>query len=95
MTMKNNKRDELVDELVRWAKEDKENRSVLVLADDESSTRSACNGTNRNLLTGLAIFMREDEHIRQVFADAMLLLEDYEASLAKEQSNDEEQTNND
>lgn len=87
---KNNKQDELTSALLRWAEEDEENRSVLVLAGDEDNTRLAYNGTNRNLVTDLAIFMRKDERIRQVFADAMLLLEDYEASLAKEQSNDEE-----
>lgn len=87
---KSNKQDELAEALLEWAKEDEENRSVLLLAGDEDNTRLAYNGTNRNLVTDLAIFMRKDERIRQVFADAMLLLEDYEASLAKGQSNDEE-----
>ncbi len=41
---KNNKRDELIDELVRWAEEDNENRSVLVLAEDESGIRLVYNG---------------------------------------------------
>ena len=90
MTMKNNKQDELAEALLRWADEDEDNRSVLVLAGDEENTRLAYHGTNRNLVTDLAIFMRKDERLRQVCADAMILLEDYEASLTKEQSNDKE-----
>lgn len=88
MTTKNNKQDELAEALLEWAKEDEENRSVLVLAGDEDNTRLAYNGTNRNLVTDLAIFMRKDERIRQVFADAMLLLEDYEASITNKQDDD-------
>lgn len=84
----NNKQDELAEALLEWAKEDEENRSVLVLAGDEDNTRLAYNGTNRNLVTDLAIFMRKDERIRQVFADAMLLLEDYEASITNKQDDD-------
>lgn len=71
--MKNNKRDELVDELVRWAKEDKENRSVLVLADDESSTSSACNGTGFNIANALVNAMLNNRRLYSVYATAMLI----------------------
>lgn len=73
MTMKNNKRDELVDALIRWAEEDKENRSVLVLADDESSTRSACNGTGVNIANALVNAMLNDRRLYSVYATAMLI----------------------
>ena len=68
---KNNKRDELVDELIRWAEEDKENRSVLVLAEDESSTRLVCNGMGVNLANALANAMLQDKVLRTVCASAM------------------------
>lgn len=89
MTTKNNKRDELVDELVRWAEEDKENRSVLVLADDESSTRSACNGMSVNITNALANAMINDRQLYIVCATAMLMYKELETK-----DNDEEQTNN-
>lgn len=82
---KNNTQDELVDELVRWAKEDKENRSVLVLADDESSTRSACNGMGVNIANALANAMLQDRMLYIVCATAMLI---YKAN--NENDDDEE-----
>lgn len=68
---KNNKRDELTEALIRWAEEDKENRSVLVLADDESSTRVACNGMGFNIANALANAMLQDKVLRTVCASAM------------------------
>lgn len=68
---KNNKRDELTEALVRWAEEDKENRSVLVLAEDESSTRLVCNGMDVNLANALANAMLNDKVLRTVCASAM------------------------
>lgn len=75
---KNNKRDELVDELVRWAKEDKENRSVLVLADDESDTNLACNGKGANIANILAKAMINNRLLYIVCATAMLIYKELE-----------------
>ena len=82
---KNNKQDELVDELVRWAKEDKENRSVLVLADDESDTSLACNGYGANIANILAKAMINNRLLYIVCATAMLI---YKAN--NENDDDEE-----
>lgn len=70
---KNNKRDELIDELVRWAEEDNENRSVLVLAADKRDTRLACNGTGVNLANALANALLQEDKLRSVCDCAMLL----------------------
>lgn len=75
---KNNQRDELTEALVRWAEEDKENRSVLVLADDESSTRSACNGMSVNITNALANAMINDRQLYVVCATAMLMYKELE-----------------
>ena len=82
---KNNKLDELVDELVRWAKEDKENRSVLVLADDGSDTSLACNGKGANIANILAKAMIDNRLLYIVCATAMLI---YKAN--NENDDDEE-----
>lgn len=82
---KNNKQDELVDELVRWAKEDKENRSVLVLADDGSDTSLACNGKGANIANILAKAMIDNRLLYIVCATAMLI---YKAN--NENDDDEE-----
>lgn len=87
---KSNKQDELTEALLMWAEEDEDNRSVLVLVSDEGNTSLAYNGTKQNLVTELAVLMHNDKRLRQVCADAMILLEDYEASVTKEQSNDKE-----
>lgn len=78
---KSNKQDELAEALLRWAEEDVENRSVLVLADDESGTRLVYNGTELNLVAALAVSMRKDDNIRQACAKAMILLENCDASI--------------
>ena len=85
MTTKSNKRDELVDELIRWAEEDEESRSVLVLADDESGTRLVYNGGGINLANVLANAMLQDKGLRAVCASAMLIYRNN-----KENDDDEE-----
>lgn len=70
---KNNKQDELSEALLRWAEEDEENRSVLVLADDESGTRLVYNGSGANLANALANAMLQDKGLRAVCAVAMLI----------------------
>lgn len=73
MTTKNNKQDELAEALLRWAEEDVENRSVLVLADDESGTRLVYNGTGVNIANVLANAMLNDRKLYSVCASAMLI----------------------
>lgn len=70
---KSNKQDELAEALLRWADEDVENRSVLVLVDDESGTRLAYDGTGTNLANILANAMLQDEKLCCVCATAMLI----------------------
>lgn len=86
---KNNKKDELAEALFRWAEEDKENRSVLVLADDESDTHLGCMGGGANLAKALANAMLQEEKLRSVCDCAMLLCRNN-----KENDHDKEQTNN-
>ena len=81
---KNNKKDELAEALFRWAEEDNENRSVLVLVDDESDTRLGCMGGGANLAKALA-----NAKLRSVCDCAMLLYRNN-----KENDHDKEQTNN-
>lgn len=86
---KNNKKDELTEALFRWAEEDNENRSVLVLADDESDTCLGCKGVGANLAKALANAMLQEKELRDVCAYAMLLY-----THDKENDHDKEQTNN-
>lgn len=69
----NNTQEEAVSTLLGWAEEDEGNRSVLVLADDESSTRSACNGTGVNIANALVNAMLNDRRLYSVYATAMLI----------------------
>lgn len=104
--MGNNKRDEAIRALSEWAEEDKENRSMIVIADDERGTHVCYNGNGNNLAKGIATAtlqddtlcavctkaMRKDGIVRQVFAKAKTLLENYEASVTNNQDNDEAET---
>lgn len=83
--MKNNKQDKLSEALLRWAEEDEESRSVLVLADDESGTRLVYNGGGINLANVLANAMLQDKVLRAVCASAMLIYRNN-----KENDDDEE-----
>lgn len=76
----NNKQDELSEALLRWAEEDEENRSVLVLADDESGTRLVYNGSGANLANALANAMLQDKGLRAVCAVAMLIYRNNKAN---------------
>ena len=86
---KSSKQDKLAEALLRWADEDVENRSLLVLVDDESGTRLAYDGTGTNLANILANAMLQDKKLCCVCATAMRI---YKENKAK--NNDEEQTNN-
>lgn len=83
--MKSNKQDELAEALLEWAKEDEENRSVLLLAGDEENIRKTYFGSGSDLVESLARAMRDDEELYTLFATAMLI---YNAN--KENDDDEE-----
>lgn len=89
----NNTQDEAVSTLLEWAEEDVDSRCLLIIADEEDSTRLVYNGTELNLVAALAVSMRKDDNIRQVCAKAMILLENCEASVTNKQDNDKARTN--
>lgn len=88
----NSTQDEAVSTLLEWAKEDEGTRGLLIIADEEDSTRLVYNGTELNLVAALAVAMRKDDIVRQVCAKAMILLEEYEASVTNKQDNDTRRT---
>lgn len=77
---KNSKQDELAEALLMWAEEDEDNRSVLVLADDESGTRLVYNGGGINLANVLANAMLQDKGLCAVCASAMLIYRNNKAN---------------
>lgn len=85
----NSTQEEAVSTLLGWAEEDVDSRGLLIIADEEDGTCLVYNGTELNLVAALAVAMRKDDNIRQVFAKAMILLENYEASVTNKQDNDE------
>lgn len=85
MTTKNNKQDELAEALLEWAKEDEENRSVLLLAGDEENIRKTYFGRGSDLVESLVKAMRTDNELYILFATAMLI---YKAN--NEDDNDKE-----
>ena len=86
----NSTQEEAVSTLLGWADEDVNSRGLLIIAGGEDGIRLAYHGTERTLVKALAAAMRKDDIVRQVCAKAMRLLENYEASVTKEQSNDKE-----
>lgn len=88
----NSTQEEAVSTLLEWAEEDDGTRSLLIIADEEDGTRLVYNGTERTLVKALAVAMRKDGIVRQVFAKAKTLLENYEASVTNNQDNDEAET---
>lgn len=82
---KNNKQDELAEALLGWAKEDENNRSVMLIASDEENIRKTYFGSGSNLVESLARAMLDDEELYTLFATAMLI---YKAN--KENDDDEE-----
>lgn len=81
----NNTQEEAVSTLLGWAEEDEETRGLLIITDDEDCIRSVYNGTERSLVTALAVAMRGDKVLRSVCANALFM---YEQDKAKH--NDEE-----
>lgn len=77
---KNNKRNELAEALLEWAKEDEENRSVMLIACDEENVRKTYHGSGKNLVLSLANAMLEDEELCSVYATAMLIYKENKAN---------------
>ena len=69
----NSTQEEAVSTLLEWAEEDVDSRCLLIIADEEDSTRLVYNGTELNLVAALATAMRKDDCVRQVCAKAMRL----------------------
>lgn len=68
---KNNKRNELAEALLEWAKEDEENRSVMLIACDEENVRKTYHGSGENLVLSLANALLEDEELCSFCATAI------------------------
>ena len=83
MTKKNNKQDELAEALLKWAKEDADNRSVMLIVGDEGSVRKTYHGSRGNLVESLAEAMIADKELRSVCASALFK---YETELRDRQS---------
>lgn len=90
----NSTQEEAVSTLLEWAKEDEGTRGLLIIADEEDSTRLVYNGTELNLVAALAVAMRKDDNIRQACAKAMILLENCEAKVTSKQDDDDRRDNN-
>lgn len=76
---KNNKLEELAEALLEWAKEDEENRSVMLIAGDEKNVRNAYRGSRRNLIVYLANTMLKDKDLRSMCAEAYAMCLRYKA----------------
>ena len=90
MTKKNNKRHEWAEALLRWAKKDEDNRSVLLIVADEEGVTKAYHGKRGNLIESLAEFTSTDEELRSVCTRALFMRKENEAN-----DHDEAETNND
>lgn len=87
---RNNKRLEWAEALLKWAEEDEDNRSVLlIVADEEGATRVCC-GKMGNLVAALAEFTSTDEDLRGVCVGALFMSKEN-----KTNDNDEAETDND
>lgn len=71
----NNKQDEQAEALLRWAEEDLDNRSVIIIAGDEESVLKTYYGSGGNLVESLAEAMIADKELRSVCASALFKCE--------------------
>lgn len=74
--MTNEYRDKL-EALLKWAADDEEERSLLIVADDEDGTIYSCYGHKTNLISALVAFMIKDEAGQRLIEDALITLEKY------------------
>lgn len=72
---KSNKQDEWAEALLKWAEEDAENRSVMLISGDEESVRKTYHGSSDNLVLVLANAMLKDKKLRSMCARALALCE--------------------
>ena len=77
--MEHVKREEAINDLIKWTKEDGANRSVMIFACDEENVRIAYDGNRRNLVGTLAESMLNEELIRSVYAQALTLVRTVES----------------
>lgn len=82
--MEHDKREEAINDLLKWTMEDVTNRSVMIFALDKEHVRMAYNGNRRNLVGTLAESMLNEELIRSVYSQALTLVRTVES---KEQVN--------
>ena len=85
--MTNEYRDKLA-ALLKWAAEDEEERSLLIVADDEDGAIYSCYGHKINLTSALVAFMIKNEEGQRLIEDALITLEKYK------QDNDKAETDN-
>lgn len=74
--MEHDKREEAINDLLKWTMEDAVNRSVMIFA---CNVRMAYNGNRRNLVGTLAESMLNEELIRSVYAQALTLVRTVES----------------
>lgn len=87
---KNSKQYEMAKALLKWAKEDGDNRSVLLIVADEEGVTKAYWGKRGNLIGALAEFTSTDEDLRSVCTSALYMREEN-----KTDDHDEAETDND
>lgn len=67
----NNKKDEAIRALSEWADEDKDNRSVVVIADDERGTHVYYGGSEDNQVAALQVSISNNKHVKNLCAKAL------------------------
>lgn len=79
---KNKKQDELAEALLRWAEEDEDNRSVMIIAGDATGVNVAgCwSDDNDNMLKAMTAAMCNNEYVRDVCAKALELARSQEVT---------------
>lgn len=70
-------KDELIDGLLDWVDEDKDNLSVMIIAGDATGVNVAGNGSDDNILNAMTEAMRNNEYVRDVCAKALGLAMGY------------------
>lgn len=88
---KNNKQNKLAEALLRWAKKDVDNRSVLLIVGDEEGVTKVYCGKRGNLIESLAEFTSTDKDLRDVCIGALYMREEED----KANDHDEAETDND
>lgn len=92
---KNNKQNKLAEALLRWAKKDVDNRSVILIAGDGKDVTRVYHGRMGNLIGSLTESVSRDKEMRSVciralFVRALLMNKENEAN-----DHDEAETDND